>query len=75
MVESTFSRSSVEFTACETSPSARNSADRAAKFVRALAQLGEQPRILDGDDGLGGEVLNQLDLFVAEGPDFLAIDA
>ena len=39
-----------------------------------LAQLVQQPRILDGDDGLGGEVLHQLDLLVGEWPDFLAID-
>ena len=32
-----------------------------------VAQLVEQPRILDGDDGLGGEVLHELDLFVGEG--------
>ena len=30
--------------------------DRAAKLIGALAQLVQQPRILDGDDGLGGEV-------------------
>ena len=32
---------------------------------RCAAQLVEQPRVLDGDDGLGGEVLHQLDLLVA----------
>jgi hypothetical protein len=30
-------------------------ADRAAKLIGALAQFAEQPRILDSDDGLGGE--------------------
>ena len=30
------------------------------------AQLVEQPRVLDGDHGLGGEVLHQLDLLVGE---------
>src|SRR5262249_32000577 len=30
--------------------------------------------ILDGDDSLGGEILDQLDLLVAERPDFLAED-
>ena len=40
-----------------------------------FAQLVEQPRILDGDDGLRGEVLNQLDLLVGEGPNFLALDS
>ena len=33
----------------------------------------EQPRVLDGDHGLRGEVLHQLDLLVGEGEDFLAI--
>ena len=33
----------------------------------------EQPRVLDGDDGLGGEVLNQLDLLVGERPHLLAV--
>ena len=47
---------------------------RLAEIVGALAQLVEQPRVLDGDDGLGGEVLHQLDLLVGEGPDLLAID-
>ena len=31
-----------------------------------FAQLVEQPRVLDGDDGLGGKVLYQLDLLVGE---------
>jgi hypothetical protein len=39
----------------------------------ALAQFVEQPRILDGDDGLGSEVRDQRYLFVGEGPDFLAV--
>ena len=30
---------------------------RLAEIVGALAQFVEQPRVLDGDDGLGGEVL------------------
>ena len=34
-------------------------------LLRAIAQLVEQAGILDGDDGLGGEVLEKLDLFVA----------
>jgi hypothetical protein len=32
----------------------------------AIAQLVEQRRILDGDDGLGGEALQHLDLLVAK---------
>ena len=31
-------------------------------------------RILDGDDGLRGEVLDQLDLLFGEGPDLGAVD-
>ena len=33
-----------------------------------------QSRVLDGDDGLGGEVLKQRDLLVGKGSHFLAID-
>ena len=44
------------------------------QIVGALAQLVEQPRVLDGDDGLGGEVLHQLDLLVGERPHLLAVD-
>jgi hypothetical protein len=40
----------------------------------ALAQLIEQPGVLDGDDRLRGEVLDQLDLLVEERPHLLAID-
>ena len=47
---------------------------RFAEIVGALAQFVEQPRILDGDDGLGGEVLHQRDLLVGERPDLLAVD-
>ena len=39
-----------------------------------FAQLVEQPRVLDGDDGLGGEVLDQLDLLVGERANLLAVD-
>ena len=44
---------------------------RFAEIVGALAQLVEQPGVLDGDDGLGGEVLHQLDLLVGEGAHLL----
>ena len=47
---------------------------RLGEIVGALAQLLEQPRILDGDDGLAGEVRDQLDLLVGERPHLLAID-
>jgi len=40
--------------------------ERLAQVCRSLAELGQQPRIFDGDDGLIGEVLHQLDLFVGE---------
>src|SRR5262249_39218662 len=43
-------------------------------LLQRFPQLVEQPRVLDGDDGLGGEVLHQIDLFVAEWSDLLAID-
>ena len=33
-------------------------------LLQRFAQLVEQPRVLDGDDGLSGEVLYQLDLLV-----------
>ena len=48
---------------------------RLGEIVGALAQLVEQPRILDGDDGLGGEVLHQLDLLVGERTHLLAVNA
>ena len=47
---------------------------RLGEIVGALAQFVEQPRVLDGDHGLGGEVLHQLDLLVGERPDLLAVD-
>ena len=37
-------------------------------------QFVEQPRVLDGDDGLSGEALYQFNLLVGEGADFLAIN-
>ena len=40
----------------------------------SVRQLVQQPRVLDGDDGLRGEVLHQLDLLVGERPDLLAVD-
>ena len=46
---------------------------RLGKIVGALAQLVEQPRVLDGDDGLGGEVLYQLDLLFGERPHLLTV--
>ena len=37
-----------------------------AEVVSSLTQFVQQPRVLDGDDGLGSEVLDQLDLLVGE---------
>ena len=47
---------------------------RLGEIVGALAQLVEQPRVLDGDHGLRGEVLDQLDLLVGERAYLLTID-
>ncbi len=48
---------------------------RGRPFLKGRTQFVEQPRVLDSDDGLGGEVLNQIDLLVCEGADFLALQA
>jgi hypothetical protein len=39
-----------------------------------VAQLVEQAGVLDGDDGLVGEILHELDLLVGEGWNLLAVD-
>ena len=44
---------------------------RFGEIVGALAQLIEQPRVLDSDHGLRCEVRNQFDLLVGEGPHLL----
>src|SRR5262249_62384426 len=41
-------------------------------LLKRLVLLVEQPRILNGDDGLSGKGLHQLDLPVGERADFLA---
>src|SRR5262249_29739844 len=48
---------------------------RLAEIVGALAQFIEQPGVLDGDDGLGGEVLDKLNLLIGEGPHLLSVDS
>jgi hypothetical protein len=48
---------------------------RLAQIGCALAQFVEQPSVLDGDDGLRGEALHQLDLLGGEGPHLLAVNA
>ena len=45
-----------------------------ARGAQRFPQLAEQSRVLDGNDGLGCEVFNQLDLFVGERTDLLAVD-
>src|ERR1700751_5669329 len=45
------------------------------EVVGVLAKPVEQPRILDGDDGLRREVLDEFDLFIAEGTDLLTKNA
>src|SRR5262245_31777510 len=47
---------------------------RFAQIICALMQFVEEPRVLDGDDGLCGEVLDQLDLFVGKWPHLGPID-
>ena len=42
-------------------------------LLQRFAELVEQAGILDGDDGLVGKVLDQLDLLVGKGPDFLPV--
>ena len=42
--------------------------------ISCAAQLVEQPRVLDRDHRLRGEVLHQLDLLVGERPHLLAVD-
>ena len=39
-----------------------------------LAQLIKQARVLDGDDGLSGEVSDELDLLCGKGPNFLPVN-
>ena len=41
-----------------------------ALLLQRLTQFVEQPGVLDGDNRLGGEVLQQLDLFIGERLDF-----
>ena len=71
MVSSTVCRSSVEFTACETSPSARNSpTERPRSSVRA--EFVEQTYVFYGDDRLCGEIRHQSDLLVGKRTGLLA---
>jgi hypothetical protein len=47
---------------------------RRGLLLQRLAQLVEQARIFDSDDGLLREIADQLDLFVCEGSYLLAVD-
>ncbi len=47
---------------------------RLGEIVGALAQFVEQPRVLDRDHRLRGEILHQLDLLASEGTHLLAVD-
>ena len=60
------SRSSVELTARPDVAEGGELADRARQLGRPRLQLAQEPRVLDGDDGLVGEGLDQLDLGVGE---------
>jgi hypothetical protein len=44
------------------------------EVVGALPQFIEQPRVLDGDYSLCGEVRDQSDLLIGEGANLLAVD-
>ncbi len=43
-------------------------------LLKRFAQLVEQARVLDGDDGLAGEASDQLDLPLSERPHLQAVD-
>src|SRR5579862_1244274 len=47
---------------------------RLREIIGALPQLVQQARVLDGDHGLGGEILQQSNLPVGERMNFLAVD-
>jgi hypothetical protein len=42
-------------------------------LIESLARFGQEPRVLHCDDRLSREILQQRDLLVREGPDFLAV--
>src|SRR5262245_37077473 len=48
---------------------------RLAEVVGTPTQLVEQPRVLDGDDRLLGEIADQLDMLIGERTNLLAVDA
>ena len=46
---------------------------RGRLLLQGLSQFIEEPRVLNGDDGLFGEIVNQLDLLVGKGSNLLAV--
>src|SRR6516162_11720322 len=44
-------------------------------LLKRLTQLAEQPRVLNGDDGLRCEVRHQRDLLLSKWTNFLTVDA
>ena len=64
----------MELRAWLTSPSAWSSWTERVSSAGASLQLGEQPRVLDGDGRLVGEGLHQRDLAIAERPDLVSVD-
>ena len=52
----------------------RSTSDVAVCCSSDLPQFIEQPRVLDGDDGLGGEACNKINLLVGEWPYLLALN-
>ena len=45
---------------------------RRGLLIERFPQFAEQSRVFDGDHGLRGEVLDEIDLLVGEWPDFMA---
>ena len=63
-----------ELMTCNTSEGRGLLVQRLAEFGRALALLIEQPHVFNGNDRLGSKVRHQLNLFVGEGSNLLAVD-
>ena len=70
MVESTVSRSSVEFTAWRHFAERAQLLDRAARARRCAGAVRQKPRILDRDDRLTAKAGHKRDLLVGEGTNF-----
>src|SRR6516162_6541801 len=48
---------------------------RCGLLLKRLAKLVEQPRVLDGNDGLGGKILQKRSLLLGERPYLFTVDA